>query len=757
MDNTVSQLSFRKLAQLWEQLAVSHEREVASLQGKVSLLTAEVEMLRVEAARHTKKVSTQSNTRTTASTVDTSSLIVEQGRSSVASGQGIVRISRKTVGGQLSQPGGDSLEDASPVLVTQDEDVQHALSHISEGLEESREDMERTESWEHYSTREQWRDNAGKKRELSSLSSRSRTFNGAKDMAVLLHEAKDAHARSISSNDDDENPAQNLEHHPMRRCLGYPGSPFRTIWDMTGGLLIFYDLITIPLMSFSLPESDFLNAMNLITLLFWTANMWQSVTVGFVRKGVTIMDPWEIWKNYLKGMFLIDLVVVVPDWVVLLSSIGKPPDAEGSGTDDSVRILRIIRVARIIRLLRILKLKWLIELIKDFLDTDYAAIMFDIVKMIVLLLCINHVVACLWFWIATVSRDSGLKSWIHEHGFADKDIGYQYLTSAHWAISQFTPASMDVQPHSWMERLFAICVVVFALIGFAYIVGSITGSLTQLRNMAEQSAKEFSKLRRFLRRNKVPQALSLRIRRYVEFEMSNQKQSLPMSSVSCLKLLSEQLTSELLFEINLPHISVHPLFAFLGLPNSQGAIFISKLAKTFARKQLARGDVEFLPGEQATAMRFVITGRLVYTKVGIDPKDAESEEDEGVLLRVSDEGNDDRNSGIRKGKTKELTESDFVWADADQCWLSEPVLWTSAFWHMGVLTAASETTLMQVEEKDFCKTAAQYPQAEALMRLYAQQYVCWLNVLPWEEKSDLMMREDAEDRLLRFIPFQSSS
>ena len=75
----------------------------------------------------------------------------------------------------------------------------------------------------------------------------------------------------------------------------------------------------------------------------------------------------------------------------------------------------------------------------------------------------------------------------------------------HWSLTQFTPASMDVQPQNTIERsglrfplkkrsgksrllqagkvlhsgCFAISVVIFALVGFSYVVGDISSCLMQ--------------------------------------------------------------------------------------------------------------------------------------------------------------------------------------------------------------------------------------------------------------------------------------
>merc|ERR1719414_2266156 len=99
------------------------------------------------------------------------------------------------------------------------------------------------------------------------------------------------------------------------------------------------------------------------------------------------------------------------------------------------------------------------------------------------------------------------------------------MTAFHWSITQFTPASMSVQPTNLVERTFAVAVVVCALVGFSYVVGSITGSLTQLRGIHEEESKIFWELRRYLKRNKVNPELSYRIQRYCEHAWHSQQEN----------------------------------------------------------------------------------------------------------------------------------------------------------------------------------------------------------------------------------------
>merc|ERR1711971_733121 len=225
-------------------------------------------------------------------------------------------------------------------------------------------------------------------------------------------------------------------------------------------------------------------------------------------------------------------------------------------------MLRMLRLVRTIRLLRLLKLRWVLAMLNDLIDSEYVSIFANIGKMIMLLLAINHFIACLWFLVSDAQSDHAM-TWIEHHKFHNVDWDYQYVTSFHWSITQFTPSSMHVQPQNIIERVFAICVVVFALVGFSYIVGSITGSLTQLRQMQEDTAKQFWSLRRFMKLNNVPSALSLRVQKYLEHAWGRRREGLDMANIKIFQLLSEQLRDELKCVINVPPMAgVHPLMSY---------------------------------------------------------------------------------------------------------------------------------------------------------------------------------------------------
>jgi len=272
---------------------------------------------------------------------------------------------------------------------------------------------------------------------------------------------------------------------------------------------------------------------------------------------------------------------------------------------------------------------------------------------------------------------------------------------------------MHVQPQNIEERVFAITVVLLALVGFSYVVGSITGSLAQLRSMSNDGAQQFWNLRRFLKQNNVPGALSMRIQKYLEHQCNNQRATISLDSIKIIQLLSEQLFSELQCELSVRHLKVHPLFYQLSIISQ---ISMHRLANSaISRKPLAHNDVFFVPGEYATHMSVVVNGHLSYVRV--DSEGHEHPED------------------VSKGED----------------WISEPVLWARAWVHLGLLVAVKETDLLLVDPRKFGEVISLNPVAHSLARTYARNFLHWLNTRQRDTISDIWQGEDVGPTIRSFM------
>merc|ERR1719277_2137023 len=195
--------------------------------------------------------------------------------------------------------------------------------------------------------------------------------------------------------------------------------------------------------------------------------MVQGFFLGYYEKGQVVTDSRLIVRNYVRTWLPVDMVVVVPEWAMMLVLGG--PDA-GSRNLGLGKFAKIARVARVLRLVRLLKMKKLLNLLADRIENEYTFILFQLTQLLCFVLVLNHVIACSWYVVGRLTRDAGITNWVDVGQVNGTKTVYLYATSLHWSLTQFTPASMEISARNLWERLFSICVLLFAMLVFSSIV-----------------------------------------------------------------------------------------------------------------------------------------------------------------------------------------------------------------------------------------------------------------------------------------------
>lgn len=491
---------------------------------------------------------------------------------------------------------------------------------------------------------------------------------------------------------------ESLEALTHKSCVISPMHPLRMWWDFAGLILIAYDMVTIPIfLAFEPEDLIFTDFMAWLVLFFWTLDMIASMCTGYYKDGVLIMSSRRICKNYLKGWFWADCLVVIPDWVMKV--MGTMTNVAGLG-----RFLRTIRIMRVLRMLRLVKLNRLMGMIYDMIDSEHMFIMVDLVKMLCIILFLNHMVACIWYFIGRVSKEaSAPKNWLQDVGMTpvwEQDMAWKYLTSLHWSITQFTPASMDVSATNVPERLFSVVVLFWALIALSSIIGNVTASVSALRNMSLKEAKEFWLLRKYLKQRGVSNSLIDRIVKFSEFRCQKNNHMVVPDTVVLLRRITSQLQSELSHEMNSPILELHVFFERVGSDYPTLTFRLCHLA--LCQSGMAKFDALFEPGLQSSAMYFVKSGRLQL-------RDSTGRPAECFL----------QNPG----------------------WASEPTLWT--FWvHRGYLIADVESEVLGLFPDKFSEVMRSHPGTWQISKSYGSAYIKQLNCLPRSELHDVMFTKD---------------
>lgn len=485
-------------------------------------------------------------------------------------------------------------------------------------------------------------------------------------------------------------------------CYGgtiFPHSNFRTCWDLMGLFLIMIDCVTLPyILAFKPDPTTASRTIDWVSLVFWTGDMLQGPFLGYFLDGHYVSDNLLIVKNYLKTWFLVDALVVFPEWLVIM--LPKGQDASSPQALAAVgKAVKSVRVVRVLRLLRLAKIKDILETLYDISRSEIAFVLLEVWQLVLFVLLLNHVIACAWFYIADNARKSGRRNWItlvetdDEAALSDS---FLYLTSLHWSLTQFTPSGMKVSATSEGETVFSIIVLFFALLVFSSFLASISAHLSRLRSLRSSPTKQLWMLRRFLRERKVSSNLGKRICKFVEHKLSTESRDSHLHFRDVKVNLSKALSEELAFELYSDYICSHPFFARLTEDTPKAMHCMCE--KLFQLHLGAKSECIFRQGEEARKMYFVQSGQLEYNSQG----------DISLVAALSDL--DPEIQSVQ--------------------WISEAVLWV-AWRHRGQLIVSQykECELLFVNPAEFYEIMSMQPKSWLFAAIYGEEFVKYLNNL----------------------------
>jgi len=347
-----------------------------------------------------------------------------------------------------------------------------------------------------------------------------------------------------------------------------------------------------------------------------------------------------------------------------------------------------------------LKFKAMMNRVYDFIQNEGTFMVVNFLQLLGVILVINHLLACGWYAIGFHYWTNNKVSWFDQKNLMDHPVEYRYATSIHWCLTQFTPAGMGVSATNFGERIFSICVVLFAMVAFSSIVGGITSFITELRRMSHNENREMWLMRLYLRQHKVSKSLISRIIKYIDHRNRVKKNCVQKEAVPCLKGLSQELTSQLTLEICRHQLLCLPLFKILN--NDMLPVMLSICSEALSFQSFAENDVIFCSPSLAKKVYFLNSGVLEY-----------------VFLN-------------EMGEARPLDPSPMP-REA----ISEPVLWMEWI-HQGALTALTLTELVLLDPDAFGKTMSMNTQPWMLAVKYAEQFLTFLNSLKRTDFIDII-------------------
>eukprot|EP00403_Amphidinium_massartii_P004537 CAMPEP_0178375138 /NCGR_PEP_ID=MMETSP0689_2-20121128/2733_1 /TAXON_ID=160604 /ORGANISM="Amphidinium massartii, Strain CS-259" /LENGTH=937 /DNA_ID=CAMNT_0019995121 /DNA_START=1 /DNA_END=2811 /DNA_ORIENTATION=- len=539
---------------------------------------------------------------------------------------------------------------------------------------------------------------------------------------------------------------------PVEKYVLKPTSKLRMVLDLASLCVLSYDLITTPyIIAWQVDWEGWLQVATYFTLIFWTMDIGISFRTGYWDShGQLECSPVAIAAHYLRTFFIIDVSAVASD----LSTVIINTANSGEGSAEALRFSKAARLLRLLGIMRISRLEGIYARLCDrYPRLRGTGIMLSIFKILLLILYINHMIACGWYALGSQIEGSDTGSvWLeisstspalqdsdgnvvkyHDAGFA-----YQYFTAFHFSLTQMTPGSMQVFPVNTYERIYNGSCLIFGLLFFSTLVSSLSSKLMQQKLRYEEHHRTFGTLYRFLRESKVSRKLAISVEQEAKSRM-NQASILSYCNVSALKFLSPAMRAELKYGICRGQL-VHIPFFRISVHMKPEAV--RALCRDFVDfKVVVQADHVFESLKPAECIYTLVKGGLEYAT----EKQWECASSDASMNLGKKISCDTPLRGASRKTNGTFASTTVVTPPAPQppteSWLAEAALW-SHWQHAGTAKATesgseSGASMMSLQVSGFVEIIKNEPLLQELAWEYTQQFHRRMSMMATQAGADM--------------------
>lgn len=464
---------------------------------------------------------------------------------------------------------------------------------------------------------------------------------------------------------------------PVHRLILHPNSGARLVIDVTSMALLVYDMILTPYaLAWGTAFEGWLLAMSWLKLSYWTVDIGLSFITGYYTRGELEMRWYKIAKHYFQTFFVIDVFIVVCDWISMMFTITRDSSLQSTSSVNLVRFAKATRLLRVIAVLRVIRVAGLFENAMNMSLSDSLRTFMQVLKLFFGILWVTHVMSCAWYAIGTSAQSDTGKHWVSfsrvgdERSFDELSDTFLYVTSFHWSIIQIATGSMEIMPMNTIERIFTIACLLLGLAIGCSLVSSISATVLHAQTVKQDYHERLRTLRQYLRQSGIDPKLSVRVLRQFT-ERTNKKDMLADSDVLALGCLLPTLRIELQCEIFAPQLKAHPLFRVWSNLHHPAIQRLCWEALSF--EYLLPLDSLFICGSEADSAFRLVAGKLEYSTCGTGSS------------HLGDSFLQERGEA-----TKQII--------VESAWLCEATLWVP--WvHVGELVALTRCQLLAVNAK----------------------------------------------------------
>jgi len=240
------------------------------------------------------------------------------------------------------------------------------------------------------------------------------------------------------------------EEEDIERCSGFimhPQSSIRLFWDLVGLGLLAYDFIATPLGLLIQNERFWMSMTGWMINGFWSLDILLNFFTGFYDGTVFVKQLHRIALHYAKHWLILDVIVILPEWVTLIIS-------QHTGATDNFIGLRLLKVIRMFRLLRTVKLRRLIHYVLASIESDLLMTFLHAFMVLAMIFGCLHVIACVWFVVGDTED-----GWVQVLNMKTASTTNRWVVAMHRDLSSLQGTSWPINALTHLEHAYSVCIM----------------------------------------------------------------------------------------------------------------------------------------------------------------------------------------------------------------------------------------------------------------------------------------------------------
>ena len=394
--------------------------------------------------------------------------------------------------------------------------------------------------------------------------------------------------------------------HQSGKRLFYPETTFKKYWNFLVFLLIFYVFIGMPwVIAFENghPWTGIFIFEVLVDFLFFIDILitFNSAYIGKDKQ--LVEDRTEIAKNYVKGMFFLDLISIFPFYLL--------DDSNSNGLRSNT-FLRMIRITKVLRIFRASKIMKIIEHFSDTDTIEYWQNIFmnyqgtsRLLATVFVILIMGHISACMWYFFARMD-DLGPQTWVSRYGWLDEGNDMLYLRGLYFTFTVITTVGFgDISAYTITEMIICMILMLFGIFFYSFLVGTLSSLISSIDAKAIRVSAKLDFLDKFCKENFIPENVFRAMKKFVksngEYEVMEEERRVEIVA---------QMPKDLRFEIAMGMFNSLPCNIFFF--QEQSPTLIVDIVPRLNLKITSFNEFIYRKNEHPTSIYFIAKGRVSF-------------------------------------------------------------------------------------------------------------------------------------------------